>query len=89
MVDPNRTMEHLLGLPRNTEAYHVTTFQVVREDKQGNSHLVTVEVLDAGDGEEYPRYMAVARSDNGKAASGSAAESVEAALSILHWYALD
>ncbi len=64
---------HLLGLPRNTEAYHVTTFQVVREDKQGNSHLVTVEVLDAGDGQEHSRYMAVARSDNGKAASGSAA----------------
>ena len=89
MVDTNATIEHLKSLPRISEAYHVTTFECVREARDGSPRIVTVEIHDAGEGVDYSRYAAVVRSDDGRAASGNRADSVEAALSIVHWHDLD
>ncbi len=76
------------GLPRLSEAAHVTTFKCYRKTADGRTQEVTVEILDAGPEVEGDRYRCVARSD-GKAASGNPHDRVEVVLSSVHWWDLD
>jgi hypothetical protein len=87
-MEPHVVIAYLNTLPRLFEAAHVTTFKCYREAANGRTQEVTVEILDRGPG-DFPRYSCVARSDDGKAASGNSADSVDVVLSTLHWWDLD
>jgi hypothetical protein len=72
------------------EAYHVTTFRCRRKKKSGGLQSVTVEIYDSGTQEgSTSRYRCIARSDDGKEASGDAASSINTALLMVHWQDLD
>ena len=78
----------LKHVPRLFEAAHVTTFKCYRKSADGRTQEVTVEILDRGLGDS-PRYSCVARSDDGKTASGNSADRIDVVLHTLHWGDLD
>jgi hypothetical protein len=82
-------LKHLLGYGRFSEAYHVTTFECYRETKDGRNQRVEVRVLDAGPEAAKLRYSVYATSEDGKAATGNSAETVELAMALVHWGNLD
>ena len=72
------------------EVYHKTTFRCFRTDKNDNPQEVEVDILDAGpDLDPKLRYHCVARSEDGKMATGNPASSIDTVLFGLHWYDLD
>jgi hypothetical protein len=87
-VGPHDVIAYLNNLPRLSEASHVTTFKCYREAADGRTQEVTVEIHDRGPG-DAPRYSCVARSDDGKGASGNSNDTLEVVLSTLHWSNLD
>ena len=84
-MEINAVIAYLNNLPKLFEATHVTTFKCYRETAGGRTQEVTVEIQDEGPEVEGARYSCVARSDDGKAASGNPADRVEVALSFVHW----
>ena len=87
-MEPHVVVALLNHAPRLFEAAHVTTFRCYRQSADGRTQEVTVEILDKGPGDS-PRYSCVARSDDGKAASGNSADQIDVVLSTLHWWDLD
>jgi hypothetical protein len=71
------------------ETYRVTEFMGYRTAKDGHTQKVTVQIFDAGPLAGELRYQVQAQSDDGKQASGNAAESLDTVLTIAHWYDLD
>jgi hypothetical protein len=72
------------------EVYHRTSFQGYRTAKNGESQKVEVDIFDAGPNvNSILRYHCVATTEDGKRATGNAAESVDIALAIVHWGDLD
>jgi hypothetical protein len=61
------------------EAYQVlSTYQFIRNAKSGNIQTVTVDMLDAGQSvDPNLRYHCVARSDDGRTATGNPDSSIE------------
>jgi ketosteroid isomerase-like protein len=92
-MEPDLVIAYLNNLPRLFEAAHVTTFKCYRQSADGRTQEVTVEIHDAGprgDPEAYPpRYRCIARSDDGKTASGNSADRIDVVLATLHWQDLD
>jgi hypothetical protein len=97
-IDTDAVIAHLNELPGLHSASHVTTFRCYREAADGHTQEVYVEIHDDGptvvqqdDGQEVEvrRYRCVARSNDGKAASGNSAGKVNTVLSTLHWWDLD
>ena len=88
-METNAVIARLNKLPRLSEAAHVTTFNCLRETADGGQQEVTVEIHDAGPGVEGTRYRCVARSADGKAASGNPHDRVNVVLSSVHWSDLD
>jgi hypothetical protein len=97
-IDTDAVIAHLNELPRTHSAAHVTRFRCYREATDWRTQEVTVEIYDSGpiieqqdDGQEVEtrRYYCVARSDDGKAASGNSADKVSTVLSTVHWEDLD
>jgi hypothetical protein len=97
-MDTDAVITHLNGLPGLDSATHVTIFRCYREAADGHIQEVYVEIHDDGptvelqdDGQEVEvrRYRCVARSDDGKAASGNSADRVSTVLSTVHWWELD
>ena len=84
-MEINAVIAYLNKLPRLFGAAHVTTVKCYRETADGRTQEVTVEILDVGPEVEDGRYSCVARSDDGKAASGNPADRVEVVLSSVHW----
>lgn len=72
-----------------TEVHHITTYEGYRKLPGGGEQLVTVKVMDAGPDAGKLRYHCIATGENGKAASGNSAESIETVLATMHWYKLD
>lgn len=70
------------------EVHHLMTFRCHRRMKEGSAQEVMVEVSDGGPDMEQGRYSCVARSNDGKTALGNPAESIEDALSLVHWHNL-
>ena len=64
-----------------SEAWHRTDFTVYTTD----GHKIAVTILDAGPTGSRNRYCVKATTEDGRMASGNAAESIDAALSIVHW----
>ncbi|HZS05308.1 MAG TPA: hypothetical protein VFD58_10780 [Blastocatellia bacterium] len=71
------------------EAYERKTFTCYRNAKDGGIQKVLVEVLDAGPENSSIRYSVIARSEDGKAASGNPGSSPDMALAMVHWGDLD
>jgi hypothetical protein len=70
------------------EVYEKSTFQCYRKKKSGDVQTVTVEILDAGPGDQA-RYQCVATGDDGSTATGNPASTIEAVLATVHWGELD
>jgi hypothetical protein len=91
-LDPvTDAIDQLKQVPNITHAYHVMAFVCYRNAKGAPNQRVRVEILDAGPDPALAsrRYMVWARSENGKFASGNSADTVQAALALVHWYKLD
>jgi hypothetical protein len=89
MIDIDGALAKLMGYGF-FEAYYVTTFRCHRKTKSGGAQGVTVEIYDSGTQEgSTSRYRCLARSDDGKEASGKAASSINTALLMVHWQDLD
>ena len=88
-MDAYAAIEHLKRIGGNFEAYRVYTFRCSRRARDGRDHMITVEVWDAGPIREGPRYVCVARSDDGKAASGNSHDDWRTAMTVVHWEDLD
>jgi hypothetical protein len=71
------------------EVYHKTSFECYRNAKDGSVQEVLVEILDSGPEQLPNRYHVVARSTDGKSASGNPGDSVKVALAFVHWWELD
>ena len=73
-----------------TEVYHKTSFHCIRTDKKGKEQEVEVHILDAGpDVNPSFRYSCVARSEDGKIATGNPNSSIALILMHVHWEHLD
>ena len=70
------------------EVYHQTYFECYRNAKNGSVQEVLVKILDSGQSEGQ-RYHCIATSKDGKTATGNPAESIELAISWVHWHDLD
>ena len=97
-MNTDAVIAYLNDLPDLFGAAHVTRFRCYRAAADGRAQRVTVEIFDEGlmlkqqgDGQEVEvrRYSCVARSDDGKVASGNPAGNVRTALSTLRWQDLD
>jgi len=97
-MDTDAVIAYLNGLPRLFGAAHVTSFRCYREAAEGRAQRVIVEIYDEGlmvkqqddvQEVEIRRYSCVARSDDGKVASGKSADKVSTVLSTLRWGDLD
>jgi hypothetical protein len=89
MIDIDDALAKLMGYGF-FEAYHITTFRCRRRTKSGGVQGVAVEIHDSGTQEgAASRYRCIARSDDGKEASGDAASSIHTALLMVHWQDLD
>jgi len=72
------------------ELYHVSTFKGHRKARNGEDHLVTVEVWDAGPNQNNHRYFVEVRDeDAGTTATGNPESTIERALDMTHWAELD
>lgn len=65
-------------------------FLVHRNLKSGDVQKVTVEILDAGPhANPERRFKCIARTEDGKTASGNSARTIETTLALVHWTDLD
>jgi hypothetical protein len=72
------------------EGYHTTSFKFHRNMKSGDTQDVTVEILDAGsDVDSQLRYHCIARTEDGKVATGNPASSIDEVISLVQWHKLD
>lgn len=71
------------------EVHHVTTFRGYRTTSTGESQLVIVDILDLGPDARDFRYSCHALTEDGRFATGNPADSIDHALSIVHWDDLD
>ena len=71
------------------EIYHKTSFWGYRRNAKGEVQEVSVDILDMGSEAGDARYSCVAKTDDGKTATGNPASSIDVAISIVHWYDLD
>lgn len=86
----NEIIEQLKRVTGSFEVYQKTSFVCYRDAKDGSVQEVLVDILDAGIGvEPQLRYSCIARTKDGKVATGNPASSIDAMLSIVHWYKLD
>lgn len=87
------TREIISGLKQEagfSEVYHKTGFHCVRKDKGGKEQEVEVDILDAGpDVNPTFRYSCIAKSKDGKTATGNPDSSIPVVLMHVNWDNLD
>ncbi len=87
------TEEIISGLKQEanfSEVYQKTGFHCIRTGKNGNEQEVQVDILDAGpDVNQSYRYYCVAKSEDGKKATGIPDSSVALVLMHVRWGDLD
>jgi len=71
------------------EVYQKTSFKCYRKDSNDNSQEVDVDILDAGPDEPKLRYRCIAKSEDGKMATGNPESTIDLALLHVHWNNLD
>lgn len=72
-----------------SEAYQVTEYVVCRETRGGGMEEVRIEVRDGGPAMGNLRFSVIAKSEDGRTATGNPAGSLETVLATVHWYDLD
>ena len=89
-MDKERIASQLKEYANFFEVYQKTTFKCFRTDKSGNTQTVEVSILDAGPDEKPQlRYRCVAKSEDGKMATGNPDSSIDMVLLHVHWNNLD
>ncbi|MHC4538052.1 MAG: hypothetical protein ACYS6K_29335 [Planctomycetota bacterium] len=87
------TEEIIRGLKQEanfSEVYQKTSFHCIRTDKNCIRQEVEVNILDAGpDVNPSFRYFCVAKSEDGKVATGNPDSSIALVLMHVHWNNLD
>jgi len=71
------------------ELYQKTTFTGFSEDKNGIVQEVELDILNAGPNRPEHRYRCIARSEDGKMATGNPESTIDMALLHVHWNNLD
>ena len=82
------------SLEENGKLYEissVTTYQGIREKKDGSKPEIEVKIYDSGPGAGETRYFIEARELENPviSATGNPAAEIDTALSTLHWFDLD
>lgn len=67
------------------EVYHKTSFKCYKDNDDGSSQQVDIDIFDAGSEKGNLRYSIEARAENGNFATGNPASSIDEALDIVHW----
>lgn len=90
-MTPAEIIEYLQTIDGVYDTYQIISkFQFHRRAKNGESQIVTVEILDAGpNSNKHYRYHCFARANDGRIAAGNPDSSVQNALSCMHWEYLD
>jgi hypothetical protein len=89
-MNTEKVISDLKKLANFFEVYQTTTFEGFRTDKSGNTQKVYISILDAGPNENpLLRYHCVARSEDGKMATGNPDSSIDMVLLNVHWNNLD
>ena len=90
-MDVSLAIHALKEIAHMSEVDQVTTFECYRDLPRGGVQRVIVEILDAGRAARPAgRYSCRARTKDGKAqAFGNTADSIEAAIAVVHWFDLD
>ncbi len=93
MENKMNTEEIISGLKQEadfSEVYQKTSFHCIRTDKNCSRQEVEVNILDAGpDVNQSFRYFCIAKSEDGKIATGNPDSSIELVLMHVHWHNLD
>ncbi len=87
-MNQQETIDFLYELNGIGEVYAVYTFQCTRQSKTGAIELVEIEIKDAGDSGDLPRYMVSARNES-KSTSGNSSDDLHVAIAGVHWWELD
>ena len=83
-------IDALLQVGGINEVWHRTTFRCYRNDRNGVPQGLTVEILDRGRGADPRlRYACNVRTEDGKESTGNAEATIDMALRVVHWNALD
>jgi hypothetical protein len=89
-VSADETIKALKELPIGLfEISQKSTFHCYRHKKDGSIQEVTIDIYDAGQGAGQVRFHCIATTDDGKLATGNAADTLETTISIVHWDDLD
>jgi hypothetical protein len=73
---------------RADELYQVTRFIGFRTGRDGKLQKVTIEIFDAGESTTL-RFHCVARTEDGRMATGNPEKTVDVAIDCVHWSELD
>jgi len=73
---------------RADELYQVTRFSGFRTGRDGKLQEVTIEIFDAGESTTL-RFHCVARTEDGRMATGNPEKTVDVAIACVHWNELD
>jgi hypothetical protein len=72
------------------ETYQVTVFTGFRPlEEDGSIKLVTVQILDAGENADHPRFQVSVQDEDGRTAHGEPADTLDEVLANVHWFHLD
>ena len=88
-MDQAKVAQQLTQYADIFEVYHKTSFECYRHTKDGGIQTVTVDILDMGPEKGDLRYTCVAKSEDGRMATGNPARSVDEVLPTVHWFDLD
>ncbi|MGC2237120.1 MAG: hypothetical protein WA584_13220 [Pyrinomonadaceae bacterium] len=87
-MDKLEIIEQLKERSKCFELYEVTTYKGYRTGKDGNVQDVNIEIFDAGEGKSH-RYHVEATTNDGKMATGNPQDSLNDAITLVHWQDLD
>jgi hypothetical protein len=92
-IDDKSVIAHVVKWdPAIFEVSRATYFKGYRKMRNGETHSITVEVLEDIARTGHPEFAyaaSVKDEDTGKTAHGNGGPTPEEALSVLHWYDLD
>jgi len=87
-MDQGELLDRLKQASQCSELCEVRTFKGYRHGKDGSTREVSVQILDAGPGNDL-RYHIIATDDAGREASGNPDARLDVVIATVHWGDLD
>ena len=87
-MDMEEVRQQIKQKGKFTQLHHVATFKGYRDNEQGRTRWVTVEIWDAGPDAHY-RYRVIATDEDGRKATGNGGDTISQAIFTTHWEDLD